>query len=70
MLSPRKGPMQQKNSVAFSKHTNYSDWSTATGRSILALTFADREVSRSQRGGIPAAVNLSFQDRSRYFSFK
>jgi hypothetical protein len=23
-----------------------------------------------QRGGIPTAVNLSFLDRSRYFSFK
>jgi hypothetical protein len=33
-------------------------------------TFVDREVSRGQRGGTPAAVNLSFLDRSRYFSFK
>jgi hypothetical protein len=34
------------------------------------LTFADRGVSRRERGGSPAVVNLSFLDRSRYFSFK
>jgi hypothetical protein len=33
-------------------------------------TFADREVSRGQRGGYPTVVNLSFLDRSRYFSFR
>jgi hypothetical protein len=33
-------------------------------------TFADREVSRGQRGGSLTAVNLSFIDRSRYFSIK
>jgi hypothetical protein len=33
-------------------------------------TFVDRGVSRGQRGGTPTAVNLSFLDRSRYFSFK
>jgi hypothetical protein len=33
-------------------------------------TFADRGVSRGQRGEFRAVVNLSFLDRSRYFSFK
>jgi hypothetical protein len=33
-------------------------------------TFVDRGVSRGQRGGSPTIVNLSFLDRSRYFSFK
>jgi hypothetical protein len=33
-------------------------------------TFADIGVSRGQRGGSPTVVNLSFLDRSRYFSFK
>jgi hypothetical protein len=32
--------------------------------------FADKGVSRGQRGGTPMAVNLSFIDRSLYFSFK
>jgi hypothetical protein len=30
----------------------------------------DRGVSRGQRGGSPTVVDLSFLDRSRYFSFK
>jgi hypothetical protein len=46
-----------KNSVAFSPR-------------ILGPTSADKELSRDQRGRIPTAVNLSFLDRSRYFSFK
>jgi hypothetical protein len=37
---------------------------------ILVSTFVDRGVSRDQRGGSPTVVNLSFLDRSRYFSFK
>jgi hypothetical protein len=37
---------------------------------ILVSTFVDRGVSRGQRGGSPTAVNLSFLDRSRHFSFK
>jgi hypothetical protein len=37
---------------------------------ILVPTFADRGVSRGQRGGSPTVVNLKFLDRSRYFSFK
>jgi hypothetical protein len=36
----------------------------------LVLNFVDRRVSRSQRGGSLTVVNLSFLDRSRYFSFK
>jgi hypothetical protein len=43
---------------------------TATGLRILVPTFVDRGVSRGQLGGNPTAVNLSFLDRSRYFSFK
>jgi hypothetical protein len=43
---------------------------TATGRRILVPTFVDRGVSRSQRGGTTKAVNLSFLDQSRYFSFQ
>jgi hypothetical protein len=37
---------------------------------ILVSTFVDRGVSRGQRGESPTVVNLSFLDRSRYFSFK
>jgi hypothetical protein len=33
-------------------------------------TFVDSGVSRGQRGRSPTVVNLSFLDRSRYFSFK
>jgi hypothetical protein len=33
-------------------------------------TFVDGGVSRRQRGESATAVNLSFLDRSRYFSFK
>jgi hypothetical protein len=39
-------------------------------RHLSATTFADRGASRGQRGGSPTVVNLSFLDRSRYFSFK
>jgi hypothetical protein len=41
----------------------------ATCRRNLVPTFVDRVVSRGQRGGSPTFVNLSFLDRSRYFSF-
>jgi hypothetical protein len=51
----------------FSLQANYTDGTTAAGRGILVPTFADRGVSRGQRGGTPTAVNLSFIDRSRYF---
>jgi hypothetical protein len=56
--------------MAFSPQTNYTDWSTATGRQILVPTFGDRGVSRGQHSGSPTAVNLSYLDPSRYFSFK
>jgi hypothetical protein len=57
-------------SEALSPQENYTDWATATGRRIIVPPFIDRRVSRSQRGGIPMAVNLSFLDQSRYFSFQ
>jgi hypothetical protein len=53
--------------VALSPQANYTDWATATGRRILVSTFADRGVSRGQRGGFRTVVNLSFPDRSHYF---
>jgi hypothetical protein len=37
---------------------------------ILVPTSVARGVSRGQRGGSPTVVNLSFLDRSRYYSFK
>jgi hypothetical protein len=58
------------NSVALSLRANYTDWATATCRRNLVPTFVGRGVSRGQRGGSPTVVNLSFLDRSRYFSFK
>jgi ABC-type arginine transport system ATPase subunit len=61
---------QKKNSVAFSPQANYTDWATATCRRNLVPTLVDRGVSRGQRGESPTVVNLSFLDRSRYFSFK
>jgi hypothetical protein len=57
------------NSVAFSSQANYTDWATATCWRNLMQTFADSGLSRSQRGGSPTVVNLSFLDRSGYFSF-
>jgi hypothetical protein len=60
----------KKNSMALSRQANYTDWATATCQRNLVLTFADRGASRGQRDGSPTAVNLSFLDRSRYFSFK
>jgi hypothetical protein len=61
---------KQTNSVAFSPRANYTDWATATCWRNLVSTFVDRGVSRGQRGGSPTVGNLSFLDRSRYFSFK
>jgi hypothetical protein len=58
------------NSVALSPRANYTDWATATCQRNLAPTSVDTWVSRGQRGGSPTVVNLSFLDRSRYFSFK
>jgi hypothetical protein len=57
----------KQNSVVFSPRANYTDWATATCRRNLVPTFVDRGVSRGQRRGSPAVVNLSFLDRSRYF---
>jgi hypothetical protein len=64
------GIIQATSSVAFSPQANYTDWATATSRRNLVPTFAIKGVSRGQRDGFPTAVNLSFLDRSRYFSFK
>jgi hypothetical protein len=61
---------KQTNSVVLSSQANYTDWATATCRRNLVPTFVDRGVSRGQRGGSPTVVNLSFLERSRYFSFK
>jgi hypothetical protein len=58
------------NSVAISPQANYTDWATATCQRNLVPTFADRGVSRGQRGGSPTVVNLSFLDRNLHFSFK
>jgi hypothetical protein len=44
----------------FNIQANYTDWSTAASRRILVLTFANRGVSRCQRGGTSTAVNLVF----------
>jgi hypothetical protein len=57
-------------SVGLNPQANCTDWATATCRRNLVPTFVDRWVSRDQRGGSPTVVNLSFLDRSRYFSFK
>jgi hypothetical protein len=57
------------NSGAFSPQANYTDWATAICRRIIMPSSVDRGVSRGQRGGSPTVVNLSFLDRSRYFSF-
>jgi hypothetical protein len=56
--------------MAFSPQESYTDWATANYRRNLVSTFVDRMVSRGQRGGSPTVFNLSFLDRSRYFSFK
>jgi hypothetical protein len=56
--------------MALSPQANYTDWATITCRQNLVQTFVDKEVTRGQRGGSPAVVNLSFLDQSRYFSFK
>jgi hypothetical protein len=37
---------------------------------ILVPTFADRGVSRGQRGGSPTVVNLNFLDQRRNFFFQ
>jgi hypothetical protein len=62
--------LRKTNSAALSPRANYTDWATATCRRNLVPTFADRGVSRGRGGGSPSVVNLSFLDRSRYFTFK
>jgi hypothetical protein len=66
----QRGGTHKQNSVALSPRANYTDWATATCRRNLVSIFVDRGVSRGQRGVSPTVVNLSFLDRSRYFSFK
>jgi hypothetical protein len=61
---------EQTNSVAFSPQANYTNWATATCRQNLVPTIADRGVLCGHSGGSLTAVNLSFLDWSRYFSFK
>jgi hypothetical protein len=56
--------------MAFGPQANYTDWATATVRQILVSAFADRRVSRGQRGGTLMAINLSFLDWSYYFFFQ
>jgi hypothetical protein len=59
---------KETNSVAFSPQANYTDSATAICWNLVP-TLGDRRVSRGQRDGSPTVVNLSFLDRSRYFSF-
>jgi hypothetical protein len=60
VISPNitKQTNKQTNSVAFSPQANYNDCATATCWQNLVPTFADRGVSRGQRGGYLTAVNL------------
>jgi hypothetical protein len=69
-LENLKSYINKTNSEALSPQANYTDWATATCQRNLVPTFVDRGVSRGERGGSPAVLNLSFLDRSRYFSFK
>jgi hypothetical protein len=43
-------PTQKTNFVVFSPKGNYTYWATVGERRILLSTFADRGMSRSQRG--------------------
>jgi hypothetical protein len=58
------------NSVSLSPQANCTEWATAICRRNLVSTFADRGVSRGQRGGTPTALILSFLDLSPYFFFQ
>jgi hypothetical protein len=55
----------QTKSMDLSPQANYTIWVTATCRRILVPIFADRWVSRGQRGESPKIVNLSFLDQTR-----
>jgi hypothetical protein len=61
---------QKTISVARSLRENYTDWTTTTFWRNLVPTFVDRGVWRGQHGGSLTVVNLSFLDRSHYFSIK
>jgi hypothetical protein len=69
-VTDKQTNIQKTNSAAPNPQVSYTDWAIATCWRNLVPTFADRDVSRDQRGGSPTVVNLSFLDRSRYFSFK
>jgi hypothetical protein len=56
--------------MAFSPQANYTDRAAVICRRNLVPNFVNSGVLRSQVGGSPTAVNLSFLDRSRYISFK
>jgi hypothetical protein len=60
----------KQNSAAFSSQANYTAWAPATDRQLLVPAFVHRGVSRGQRAGTTTAVNGSFLDLSRYFTFK
>jgi hypothetical protein len=51
---------KQTNPLALSPQANYTDWATTTCRRNLVPTFADRGVSRGQRGGSPTVVKSQF----------
>jgi hypothetical protein len=57
-------------SVVFSPQANYTDWVTATCRRNLVPSFTHSGLSRGESGGSLTVVDLSFLDRSRYFSSK
>jgi hypothetical protein len=59
-----------RDSVAFSLQANFTDWATAACCQNLVPIFADRRVTRGQRGGSPTIVNLRFLDRSRHVPLK
>jgi hypothetical protein len=46
--------------MTFSLQANYTDFSTADGRKMLVLTFADKGVSRGERGCPPRPLILVF----------
>jgi hypothetical protein len=48
------------NSVAFSPQANYTDRATATCWRNLVPIFANRRMSRGQRGGSPTVIKSQF----------
>jgi hypothetical protein len=52
--------MKHKAAWFFSLQANCANWATAAGRRILEPTFADRGVSRGQRGGSARLLILVF----------